>query len=303
MVPVRNRHPALVRGLPAAALVMGLAAGCGPAHSAPAADPNSVAPSPSALRVVASAYPLAVLANYIGGDKVTVTDLAPPLVQPADLALTKRAAALVRRAGLVVVVGDGYQPAIEAAAARARHHAALLPAVSSRALPYEFWLDPSLMSKAASVLAAAMASADPAGARQFHNGARDMASVASSLSSDLQSNFANCMKQDFVTEDGAFTRMATAFGLHDVAANKVGVSAAAAVVRHNNLSTIFSEAGVGSSAIEQVAAETGASIKVLDPMEVAPSPGTKPLDYFGVMEEDLTYLETGLACDTSANFS
>ncbi|HET9060953.1 MAG TPA: metal ABC transporter substrate-binding protein [Acidimicrobiales bacterium] len=276
-----------------------LVTACGGGHGAPRAVGRPV----HQLQIVASAYPLAQLAQYLGGKYVQVTDLAPAVVQPQAMALSSRQATLVHHAGLVVVVGDGYQPAVEDAAAHARLHIALLPAVSAQALPYEFWLDPTLMGTAAKVLAASMSKADPAGANQFGNGARDMESVTSSLSSDLQSNLANCAKKDFVTEDGAFGRMAAAFGLHDVAISSAGASKAAALVRRQNLPVVFAEAGTGNGDVEQVAAMTGAGVKTLDPMEVAPPPGTRPMSYFAVMEEDLSYLQAGLSCDTSANFS
>jgi zinc transport system substrate-binding protein len=289
-----------------------LGTGCGgrPGAAAPrgtganntGAHPGGDGPA-HALDVVASAYPLAQLARYLGGKYADVTDLASPLLDPRGLHLTSHQVKLVHDAGLVVVVGDGYQPSVEAAADGARHHIALLPAVSHQVLPYEFWLDPSLMSKAATFLASAMTKADPPAARQFANGARDMRSVASSLSSDLQSNLANCTKTEFVTEDTAFSRMANAFGLHDVAISTAGPSKAASVVRQENLPVVFAEAGPGSSGAEQVAALTGATVKTLDPMEVAPAPGTEPVSYFAVMEEDLTYLQTGLSCDISSNFS
>lgn len=308
-VPARSPALLVVRALAAALSLALVTTGCGAGPGAPTAAgsvaASSVRESPPAhrLQVIASTYALAQLAQYIGASDVEVTDLAPPLLEPQGLRLSNKQAELVHDAGLVVVVGDGYQPSVEAAADHTSHHIALLPAVSRRVLPYEFWLQPSLMASAARALAAAMARADPAGARQFSNGARDMESVASSLSSDLQSNLANCSKTDFVSEDTAFARMADALGLHDIAITTAGPAKAASLVRSQNLPVVFAEAGAGSSGAEQVAALTGATVETLDPMEVAPLPGAKPLSYFAVMEDNLTYLETGLSCDTSANFS
>ncbi|HUB72239.1 MAG TPA: metal ABC transporter substrate-binding protein [Acidimicrobiales bacterium] len=269
-------------------------------HSA--APPSQAHP----LVVAASAYPLAQLIGYIGGTDVRVVDLAPPGAQPEGLALNEAQRAEIASAGLVVDVGDGYQPEVEAAAKSARHQIALLPAVSRNGRPYQFWLDPYLMSKAAIAVAAAMSQADPAAAHEFGDGSRDMQSVASSLASDFESTFTQCQDSYFVTADDAFGAMATSFGLVDVPVGTQGVSGAAAVISQRGLTAVFSEVGASpatSGLLEQVAHKAGVKIVKLNPMELAPAPGVNPQSYFAQMEDDLTAMEGPLECDTADNFS
>jgi zinc transport system substrate-binding protein len=251
------------------------------------------------LRVIVSAYPLAQLVSYLGARATDVVDLAGPGAQPQDLAMTPARWSAVRSAALVIDVGDGYQPAVEAAAATARRHLSVLPAISRQVQPYQFWLDPDLMARAAAIVAGALATADPGQRRQFGNGSQDFQSVAASIESDFESTLSGCSRSELVTADDAFGRMAARFDLTDVSVAQAGEKKAAALVAHGPLPAVFSEVGVTSSTLQQVARSTGAAVKTLDPMEVAPATGTTALSYFGLMEEDLTALEGPLACDTS----
>ena len=249
--------------------------------------------------VVTSVYALAQLASYIGGSEVRVVDIAPPGAQPQGLALTASGRQAIEQASLVIDVGDGYQPQVEAAAASARRHLALLPGVSKQAKPYEFWLDPYLMSKAAVLIAKSLTAADPAGRTEFDNGSRNFQSVATSIEDDLDTAFTSCQHNEFVTSDGAFQRFASRFDLVDVSVDATGVKKTTTLVRQNSISAIFSEAGVPSGQLQEVAKSAGVTVQSLDPMEVAPFPGgPAPLSYFAATEYNLTTLEGPLACDT-----
>ena len=69
--------------------------------------------SGDAIEVVASFYPLAFAAGRVGGDRVTVTNLTPPGVEPHDLELTPDDLQAIAEADLVVYLGGGFQPAVE----------------------------------------------------------------------------------------------------------------------------------------------------------------------------------------------
>ncbi len=252
--------------------------------------------------VVASGYAIAQLTSYIAGKDVNVVDLARAGVQPQGLALTPSGRADIKRAALVIDVGDGYQPQVEAAARTARRHLSLLPHLSKQAQPYEFWLDPYLMAKAAVLIANQLTAVDPASRRVFGDGSRNFQSVALSIESDFESTLSDCTGTEFVTSDGAFARMAASFDLVDVAVDAAGVKKSASIVRQNSLPAVFSEMGVPSGPLQQVARSTGARVASLNPLELAPPEGgPAPLSYFAVMEFDLTALEGPLACDTTGS--
>jgi len=278
---------------------------CGNGTAAPARSTGTAARGGAGtpVAVAASTYPLAQLVSYIGGADVRVLDLAGPGAQPQDLRLGAGQRAEVAKAALLVYVGYGYQPEVEAAAHLARRQLAVLPAVSKQPRPYQFWLDPYLMAKAAGVIAAALSAADPAGQRQFENGSRDFQALAQSIESDFVSSFSQCLRSYFVTADDAFERMASSFELVDVPVSQVGVAQAAAAVSERQLTEVFSEVGPSSSQIAEVARQAGVKVASLDPMELAPANGSSAPSYFSSMEQDLNTLEGGLDCDNTDSFS
>jgi ABC-type Zn uptake system ZnuABC Zn-binding protein ZnuA len=289
----------------ATALLAPVLAGCGGSGKAavtrsPAAEGRAAAVRP--LSVVASAFPLAQLVSYLGGRDVKVTNLVAPGAQPQGLALSPAGRRALSSAQFVVEVGDGYQPEVEAAAAR-RPHFSLVPSVSRQAQPYEVWLDPYLWGDAATQLAKALGSADPGASHRFQNGARDFQSLASSIASDYQNSLSACPLRYFVTADTAFGRMASAFSLVDVPVSTTGVQKTLAVVAQYSVPDVFSEQGVSAGEVEQVARAAHIGVKNLDPMELTPAPGTKYQSYFSVMEANLSALEGPLECDTSDNLS
>ncbi len=159
------------------------------------------------------------------------------------------------------------------------------------------------MSDAAVLIAKALTAADPVGRSQFANGSRNFQSVAGSIESDFESTFTDCTRNEFVTTDGAFERLATSFDLVDVSVEAAGVEKTAALVRQDSLPAVFSEEGVPSGLLQEVAKSDDVKVQSLDPMELAPYPEAgRPLSYFAVMEYNLTTLEGPLACDTTSGY-
>lgn len=87
----------------------GLLAACG---GGPSRDPGGP------LQVVAGFYPLAEAAAAVGGPDVTVTNLTPAGAEAHDLELSPSQVDLVLDADLVVLLGSGFQPALEAGVER-----------------------------------------------------------------------------------------------------------------------------------------------------------------------------------------
>src|SRR5438067_431350 len=74
----------------------------------------------SGIRVVASFYPLAEAARRVGGSLVSVANLTPAGAEPHDLELKSSQVAAVHDADVVLLMGKGFQPAVEKAAAGRR---------------------------------------------------------------------------------------------------------------------------------------------------------------------------------------
>lgn len=277
----------------ALAVVMAFAAsGC----NVTANENAQVKPRAHALEVVASAWPLASIASYIGQGQVAAIDLTTPGVDPAHLVPTARQRGEIRRAGLVLDVGGSYQPAVEAAARGNRRVLAVWPALGGN--DPEVWLQPDLMMKAATLVGNALAKADPAHASTYRNGVRAFRSTVSSVNIDYTNNLSDCGHKTIVTPDRAFAGLAKEYGLVDVAAGTDPVSRLAALVQARQLHVVYREPLVDSSAIAAVAKAAHVRVYSLDTMAAEPAGGwPAPDSYDQLMEANLARLTNGLDCE------
>ncbi|MFE7132658.1 metal ABC transporter substrate-binding protein [Streptomyces sp. NPDC057638] len=99
-------------------LAAGLALGLAATAACSSSDASEGTTDDGRLRVTASFYPLQFLAERVGGDRVEVTTLTKPGVEPHDLELTPRQTARLGEAGYVLYL-KGLQPAVDKVIAQA----------------------------------------------------------------------------------------------------------------------------------------------------------------------------------------
>ena len=92
--------------------------------------------------VATSAYPLAFVAEQVGGDTVDVSNVVPPGTEPHDVELTPRDVEELEDADLVLYVGDGFQPAVEDAVAGKSNALDALESADPIEGDPHVWLDP-----------------------------------------------------------------------------------------------------------------------------------------------------------------
>ena len=117
------------------------------------------------LRVAAGFYPLAWVAERVGGEQVAVTGLTDPGVEPHDLEPTFARTVAIARADLVVVE-HGFQPAIDEAVAQTAEGRVLdttdvAPLHGDDVKDPHFWLDPVLLADVGDAVAADLSELDP----------------------------------------------------------------------------------------------------------------------------------------------
>jgi len=278
-------------------LVTTMAAGC--SQSAPA---DASAP---VLTVYTGLYPLAQAVQQIGQSKVSVTDVVPPGADPTTYSLTPAQAAQIRRGGVVVEIGGGFQPSLEQAAAGAPQ-VLMLRSELDVATPY-IWLDPNMMQRAVALIAGAMEAADPAATGLFRQGEQAFAASVESTGIDYESTLSACPRTTIFTADSAFAAMSSDYGLRDIAVGSSpapqpsAVRGAATAMEGVGATTIFSEPWLPSATVDAVAAAAHAKLRVLDTLE-GPPPGGWPrqADYIKLMESDLGALSSALGCPNTA---
>jgi len=249
-------------------------------------------------RVVAAFYPLAYAAEQVGGARVRVNDLTPVGAEPHDLELSPGDVVAVDGAGLVLLMGHGFQPQLERAArGSAAEAVSLLDAPGLHRLGNDphVWLDPVRYATIVRAVARALA-ADPA----------PLLARLAALDRAYRTGLADCARRDLVTSHAAFTYLARRYGLRQVAVEGLtpdaeptprALARIVARVRTTGATTVFTEPLVSARIARTVAAATGARVATLDPLEgLTPQERDRGADYFSLMRANLAALRKGLGC-------
>jgi len=263
------------------------------------------------IDVVAGFYPLAWVADRIGGDRVTVADLTPAGTEPHDLELTTRQVDDVLDAEVVVVLGAGFQPAVEEAAAR-RDGATteILDELSEGLLadgdPH-VWLDPVLMADVVHVVEDALARADPDHAQAYRRNADDLRAELRRLDETYRAGLASCARDLVVSAHDAFGYLTDRYGLRnegvaglspDAEPDARRLAELADLARDEGVTTVFTEELLSPEIAETLASEAGGlRTDVLNPLEALTGEQRRAGDdYVSVMEDNLAKIRAALGC-------
>ena len=260
--------------------------------------------------VLASFYPLQLVAQEVGGDRIDVTSLTPPGAEPHDLELSPAQVSQVGTANLVVYLSH-FQPAVDdAVAAAPPAHVVdaatlttLVPlAGSTGTLDPHFWLDPSRMPAVAHAVADQLSIIDPAGAAAYAANATALSARFEALDAAYMTGLATCADRAFVTSHAAFGYLATRYGLEQVAISGLDPEADPSpdrlaeigrLVQTRHIRTIFFETLASPKVAQTLAADLGVDARVLDPLEGVADPSR---DYFSIAEANLSALKLALSC-------
>jgi zinc transport system substrate-binding protein len=272
------------------------------------------------LQVAAAFYPLAYLADQVGGDRISVSQVAPPGAEPHDLELTPGDLATLSDADLVISL-PGFIPAIDDAVAGldpdALFDSSQAADLTLTYTPIEegaantdeagtvdphFWLDPQRMAAVATALADRLTALDPDGADAYRAGLASLTERLSALDETWRAGTADCAESTLVTSHNAFGYLAERYGFEQYGITGLtpeeepspqALAAATDYVSANQVSTIYYETLVSPAVAETVAAETGAATAVLDPIEGVTDPSS---DYLSLMTANLESVRVGQSC-------
>ena len=312
------------RGLAAASLVLLCCAACvlrkdDPTVASPSVSGSpGASPLPIALHVVASFYPLQEAAARVGGGRVAVTDLTTPGVEPHDLELTPDDVEAIDTADVVLYLGGGFQPAIEAAVKDAEGTAVDLLAGFPTLPPPEgedaagltvdphVWLDPLRYATLVGEVATAFGRADPAHADDYRANGNAFTRQLAALNAEYQHGLRHCSRDLIVTNHAAFGYLADEYGLRQVAISGLSPDAEPSaqrlaslkqLVQQEGVTTIFTEELLSPKVAETLASEAGVTTAVLHTLEgLTPDQASAGEDYLSLMRENLETLEAALGC-------
>ncbi len=266
------------------------------------------AAAPSRLDVVTAFYPLAWAVEQVGGEHVRVQNLTPAGAEPHDLELTPDQRDAIEDAGLAVVMGQGFQPAVEDAADdRDGPTLRVLSKVRHAKDDPHVWLDPVRMRRVIDAVAASLAGADPKHAEEFRANAAEVDARLDALDAEYRSGLATCDRDLVVTAHEAFGYLTRRYGLRqegvagiapDAEPNPDRLAELADLAVREGVTTVFTETLVSPKVARTLAREAGGlRTEVLNPLEgLTDAQSKRGADYLSEMRANLTKLERALGC-------
>jgi zinc transport system substrate-binding protein len=319
MSVMNTRRRLIPAAAAAAALLLGSAtlSACSTDSAAAGADGR--------FDVVASFYPMAFLAERIGGAHVHVTTLTRPGQEPHDLEISARQTARLQEADAVLYL-KGLQPSVDDAVAqsevRTKIDAAALTTLErhgdeagGHAAAHDtaddgepagrdphLWLDPVRYAQVARGVGKAFEKADPKHAAAYRKNTAALVGQLNALDAAYANGLRHADRKVFLTTHAAFGYLAERYGLTEEAISGLDpesepsaarVRELERIARADGVTTVFYETLVSDKTARTVARDAGLRTDVLDPVEgiTAASRGT---DYFQVMRSNLKALQKAL---------
>ncbi|MFD5268779.1 metal ABC transporter substrate-binding protein [Streptomyces sp. NPDC058335] len=281
--------------------------------------------------VVASFYPMAYLAEQIGGDHVKVTSLTEPGQEPHDLEISAQQRTQLEKSDAALYL-KGLQPSVDEAVTQSgiktKIDAATLTTmeehgteVGGHAAEHEeeedhgheeaggkdphIWLDPVKYAEVAEGVGKAFEKADPDNAADYKKNTADLVAKLGTLDTEFKNGLADTRTKVFITTHAAFGYLAERYGLTEEAISGLDPESEPSAARVKELekmakadgvTTVFYETLVSDKTAKTIAGDANLKTDVLDPIEgiTEKSRGT---DYFAVQRANLKALQTALGTE------
>lgn len=270
------------------------------------------------LQVTATFYPLAYLAQRIGGDLVQVTNLTPAGSEPHDFDPAPKDIVQLHRSGLFIYNGAGLEPWVDRVIPELEQEGvtivnttlslSLLPAPDhgEGTVDPHVWLDPVLYAKQAEAIAQALSQRDRAHADIYNANAQALQRELAQLDQEFVSGLKTCTTHTIVTSHAAFQYLAKQYGLTMVSVSGISpdeepsparMAEIAQFVHDQGVGYIFFESLVSPRLSETIAHETGAKTIAFNPLEgLSKEEMAQGGTYISVQQENLRALQLALDC-------
>lgn len=304
------------------ALGLGTLTGCA-GDSAAAGDTEK-------FDVVASFYPMAFLAEQIGGDQVSVTTLTEPGQEPHDLEISARQVARLEESDAALYL-KGLQPSVDEAIGQSpvktKIDAAALTSLEVHEEEHDeghaeehgeeheghdhaheggkdphIWLDPVKYAEVAEGVGAAFAKADPEHASDYRENTEALVKKLTALDAKFRTGLEKRKTDVFITTHSAFGYLAERYGLVEESIagldpesepSGARVRELSRTAKEDGVTTVFYETLVSDRTARTLAEDAGLKTDVLDPLEGI-TDDSRGDDYFEVMEANLHALRSAL---------
>lgn len=275
--------------------------------------------------VVASFYPMAFLAEQIGGKYVNVTSLTQPGQEPHDLEISAKQTAALQESDAVLYL-KGLQPSVDEAVAQSGHETKIDAAtltdmehhgneVGGHSAEHDdheneelegkdphIWLDPVKYAEVAKGVGAAFEKADPDHADTYKTNTEALVEKLGALNDQFVDGLKDTKTKVFITTHAAFGYVAERYGLTEESITGLDPESEPSAARVKDLekmakadgvTTVFYETLVSDKTAKTIAADANLKTDVLDPIEGI-TEKSRGKDYFAVQEANLKALQTAL---------
>lgn len=277
------------------------------------------------LSIVASFYPLAYLAEEIGGEYASVHNVTPVGVDAHDFEPTAKDIATINESALFVYQGQGIDPWAERVALDAESQGStvvevtdslsLMPAGhedehedehSHEEFDPHTWLDPVQMQKTAEIIRDAYITADPEHANVYTERTATLIAELKTLDSEISTSLSSCKLNTIVVSHDAFGYLANRYNFTTLAIAGISpteepsaqqIAEISEVVKKEGINYLFTETLVSEKFANTIAEETGAEVLTLHPLEgLTEEEFSAGKNYLSIMKENATNLATAMQC-------
>jgi zinc transport system substrate-binding protein len=264
------------------------------------------------LKVLASFYPLYEFTKTIGNEKIDVSIIIPPGIEPHDWEPSIQDLQKIQKADVIVINGVGFEPWITELVTV---YPDILIIDTSREISLlekdeqmfngkiqndpHIWLDPILAKKQVQNIANGLSKIDPQNTDYYQENAKTYNTKLDLLDNKIRNELSVCTKKDFLAFHDAFSYFAHEYELKqdtiigiDPSEEPTAITIQKIIQRAKNLNfnIIFTEEAVNPRISEVIADEIGAKVLTLSPIEIY----EEGSDYIKRMEQNLSNLKEEL---------
>lgn len=261
--------------------------------------------------VVAELYPLAWIAEQVGGDRVHVTTLVPAGTEVHSYEVSPQQVSELGRADLAVVTSE-VSAAVDDAVATNPPGAVVdvtdlvtvRPAIGDgdgATIDPHTWLDIPELPGVVDAVATALSEIDPDGAATYRANAEQLDTRLADLDTEYRTSLASCTQTSFVVTHPAFGYIAGAYGLtqvgisgfdEDTEPSPARLAEVSQVAEETGATTIFFPNTSSSKVADVLAEDLGLTVSTLSTITGA----DEGQDYISLAEANLAALRAGLGC-------
>ena len=285
------------------------------------------------LKVVASFYPMYDFAKNVGGERVSVSVLIPPGVEPHNFEPTPSSIRQLSEANIFVLNGAGMEHAwahglieglgnekltlveasegVELIAATGHHHDDEAHEAAEEEHDHgeydpHVWLSPVFAKKQVENIRDAFIAADPEGKAYYEANAEAYEAKLDSLDAKFKALFPTCKKKDILITHATLGYFCRGYGCNQMPIEGIseegepspaGLAAIVDQARKHNVTAVFFESLISPKSAQTLSTEIGAQALVFNTVHgVTPEEEARGENYLSLMEENLENIKIGLDC-------